>query len=181
MKKITHTFIFFLLIIGNSAFAQKKDKTETYGQTINLGLGVGYYGIVPVFYANYEIDIAKNVTLAPFISFYTYNTHTVNNSGVKYYYHETAIPIGMKGMYYFDELLNIPKNWDLYAGASTGFAIINSNWDSGYTGSKDGFNGANLFFMNAHVGAAYHFNNKAGAYLDLSDGLSTIGFTIHLN
>jgi hypothetical protein len=180
MKKISYSFLLLLLIIGNSAIAQKKDKTETYGHTINLGIGAGYIGILPVLYANYEIDIAKNVTLAPFISFYTYRNHSVDNSGVKFYYHETAIPTGMKGMYYFDELLHVKPNWDLYAGASSGFAIINSSWDTGYTGSKDGFNGANPFFVNVHAGATYHFNNKAGAYLDLSDGLSTIGFTIHL-
>lgn len=178
MKKHMYKILFFALIIGSSAMAQENSNSEVYGKTLNLGIGAGYYGYLPVLHANYEIDVAQNFTLAPFISFYTYN-HYVYHNNIRYNYHETAIPIGLKGTYYFDELLKVKPNWDLYLGASVGFAIVNSNWDNGYTGDIDGFNGANLLFANVHIGAEYHFNNRVGAFLDLSNGLSTIGFAIH--
>lgn len=181
MKKNTFKILFLILIMGNAVMAQENNTSATYGKTLNLGIGAGYYGYLPVLHANYEIDVAKNFTLAPFLGFYTYNNHTVSNSGITYNYHETAIPIGIKGTYYFDDLLKVKPNWDLYLGASAGFAIINSNWDTGYTGNKEGFNGANPLFVNLHIGSEYHFNNSVGAFLDLSDGLSTIGFAIHTN
>ncbi|MEQ8535603.1 MAG: hypothetical protein RIB86_27340, partial [Imperialibacter sp.] len=51
---------------------------ESFGNTLNLGLGVGgysgYYGYIghslPVLSLNYEFDVAPNFTLAPFVSFY---------------------------------------------------------------------------------------------------------------
>ncbi len=180
MKTNILTIVFFALILGSTVKAQENKSTETYGKTLNLGIGAGYYGYIPVLHANYELDVVQNFTLSPFISFYTYN-HYIQNNGTQYKYHETTIPIGVKGTYYFDELLHVKPNWDLYLGASIGFAIVNSNWDNGYTGNIDGFNGANLLFANAHIGAEYHFNNRIGTFLDLSNGLSTIGFAIHTN
>jgi hypothetical protein len=31
-----------------------------------------------------------------------------------YYYHETIIPIGVKGTYYFDQIFNANSDWDFY-------------------------------------------------------------------
>ena len=167
------------MLIGNTMMAQEKSSSETFGNTLNLGVGVGYYGYNPTLHMNYEINVGKNFTLAPFLSYYSYRNHTKNIFGVTYYYHETAIPIGLKGTYYFDELLNANSDWDFYLGASLGFAIINSTWDAGYTGTREKFNGASPFFINLHVGSEYHINNRLGIFLDLSNGLSTFGLAIH--
>src|SRR5688572_27190132 len=113
MKKLIVTTILLLTILFQfNSYAQEK-----YGRTLNFGLGVGgysgYYSYVgrslPVFNINYEIDVARNFTLAPFVSFYTFSG---NRSS--YSYHETVIPIGVKGAYYFDELFKANEKWDFY-------------------------------------------------------------------
>lgn len=183
MKKIipfTFALLCFLMVQTTSS-AQ-----EQYGSTLNLGIGVGgNYGYtnyagrsIPVITANYEFTVADNFTLAPFISFYTFRDkyYWDNNN---YTYRETVIPVGVKGTYYFDDLLNATSPWDFYAAGSLGFAIVNSRWDNGFNGDKNHFNRGNGAFFDIHIGAEYHFNSRIGMFLDLSTGISTLGVAIH--
>jgi hypothetical protein len=186
MKKYFITTVLLVSIFHFSGFAQEK-----YGRTLNLGLGIGgyagYYGYVgrsmPVFHLDYEFDVAKNFTLAPFINFYTFSNSYYwgnKNNPYRYYnYKETVIPVGAKGTYYFDELLKANSKWDFYLGASLGFAIVNSHWDNDYNGDKNYYRHGSSLFLDIHIGTEYHFNNKIGAFLDLSTGVSTIGIAIH--
>jgi hypothetical protein len=183
MKRILTiiTFTFCSLLAAITAHAQ-----ETYGRTFNLGLGVGGYSgysryathVVPVFNINYEFDVARNFTLAPSISFYSYSD-SYYWSNDTYTYRETVIPIALKGAYYFDELLTANSNWDFYAAASAGFAIVSSRWEAGYDGDRNYFNRGRSVFVDLHAGAEYRFSNKAGVFLDLSSGVSTIGIAFH--
>lgn len=181
MKKLIIITILLASVFHFNSYAQEK-----FGRTLNLGLGAGgysgYYGyvrrILPVFHADYEFDVASNFTLAPSIGFYTYSRTYYYNSGY-YNYHETVIPIGVKGTYYFDELLGANPDWDFYAAGSLGYAIVNSYWDAGYNGDKNYYHSASPLFFDIHIGAEYHFSNKAGVFLDLSTGVSTIGIAIH--
>ena len=182
MKQII-TALIFLLTFENILFAQDKSIIDKYGETINLGLGVGYYGYagrsMPVMHADYEIDVAKSFTLAPFISFFSYRNdyHYSNNNSC--YYHETVIPIGLKGSYYFDELLKANAKWDFYLAGSIGFAFRNTSWENGYNGNRNANHGADPLFLDLHLGTEYRFNKKLGAFIDLSTGVSTIGLAIH--
>src|SRR3954471_24912932 len=60
----------------SSAEDDDEDDFEEYGGAINIGFGMGYYsyidGVFPMMYVDYEFDIARNFTLAPFISIYSY-------------------------------------------------------------------------------------------------------------
>jgi len=188
MKKIVIALLFMFTVLSSNIYSQQTKTNEKFGKTLNLGIGLGYYRYadqpMPVFHANFEFDVAKNFTLAPFISFYSYRNHYYKgnpheNNG--YYYYETVIPIGVKGTYYFDELLQANNKWDFYAAGSLGFAIINSHWDDGFDGDNNYYKGAGSFFAAIHIGAEYHFNDKVGAFLDLSSGVSTFGLAIHFN
>jgi hypothetical protein len=191
MIKIINISLFFLLALSINISAQEATSTEKYGKTINLGLGVGgysgYYGYVghtmPVFHADYEFDVANNFTLAPFASFYSYRNKYYwgdNNYPYKYYYyHETVIPVGVKGTYYFDRLLKANSNWDFYLAGSLGFAIVISSWDSDYYGNRNYYRDGSPLFLDIHAGTEYHINNRLGIFLDLSSGVSTIGLAIH--
>jgi hypothetical protein len=193
MKTITLTWLFLLMISGATISAQEATTFEKHGKTLNLGLGIGgysgYYGyaghIMPIFHVDYEFNVANNFTLAPFVSFYTYRNRyywgdlSNNNPYKYYYYHETVIPIGVKGTYYFDHLLKANSKWDFYLAGSLGFSIVNSSWDSGYYGDRNYYHDANPLFIDVHAGAEYHINNKLGVFLDLSTGVSTIGLAIH--
>ena len=155
----------------NKGIAQK---TEEFGNTLNIGLGLGYYGYVyhstPVININYEFDVARNVALAPFITIFSYREND---------YHQTVVPVGVKGSYYFNQLLDLDSKWDLYGAGSLGFAIVTTSWESGYTGFKNKNVGAGPLYLDLHIGSEYHINNKLGVYLDLSTGVSTIGLAIH--
>ena len=191
MKKIIIISLFSLLILSFNISAQNTTYSEKYGQTLNIGIGIGgysgYYGYqgssLPVFSVNYEFDALKNFTLAPFLTYYSYSNSYYwgdNNEPYKYYYyHETVIPIGIKGTYYLDQLLKANSKWDFYLAGSLGFAIVHSSWDSGYEGDKNYYQDASPLFLDLHVGAEYHFNSKLGIFFDLSTGVSTIGLAIH--
>jgi hypothetical protein len=163
---------------------------DDYGNTLNIGLGIGYYGYtdhsIPVLNINYEFDVADNFTLAPFISYYSYS-HSYywgnKNYPYKYYhYRETVIPIGVKATYYFDEALSAGNDWDFYLGGSLGVAFIRNRWDDDYYGDKYGYRrsrSATPLYLDLHVGAEYHVNDRIGLFLDLSSGVSTFGIAIH--
>lgn len=185
MKKlVTITILLYLVTIAGEA-------QEKYSNTLNLGLGVsGYSGhhkrynkTIPVISINYELNVAKNFTLAPFIALYTFKDQyywgNKNYPDQYYQYSETVIPIGVKGTYYFDDLLKANSLWDFYLGASLGFAIVNSRWDNGYNGDKDYYGNNSNVFLHLHIGAEYHFTKRLGAFLDLSTSVSSIGLAIH--
>lgn len=186
MKTIKIAFLLLFIIATSSLSAQDKTYGEKHGGTLNLGLGIGYYGYLdnnmPVLHANYEFDVAKNFTLAPFITIYSYKSYTYwgdsNHPEREYYYRQTAIPIGVKGTYYFDQLLQASPKWDFYLSGSLGYVIRTTTWENNYYGSKTIKSNGNLY-LDVHVGTEYHFNNNIGMFLDLSSGTSTIGLAIH--
>lgn len=171
MKKTLLAVMVLLLSLTNvKSYAQ-----QDFGNTLNLGVGIGYIGGFAL-HANYEFQVARSFTLAPFITYYSYSNNPYYSN---LYYHETIIPIGVKGSYYFDDLFGLNSNWDLYAAASVGFAIRNVTYDDGYTGNRDHYQYSSPLFLDFHVGTEYHFTNKMGVFLDLSTGISTIGLAIH--
>jgi hypothetical protein len=178
MKTIAITLLLALTITGTNLFAQRTYASERHGHTLNLGLGIGgysgYYGYVghsvPVFSINYEFDVAKSFTLAPFATFYSY---TSNN------YRESVIPIGVKGTYYFDQLLNANSDWDFYLAGSLGFAIVNTYWNNDYNGDRTYYSKSSPLFLDFHIGTEYHVSSRVGIFLDFSTGVSTLGIAVH--
>lgn len=188
MKTITFISLFFFTIAGTTVFAQEPTTMEKYGNVLNLGIGVGYYGYVghsmPVLHADYEFQVANNFTLAPFVTVYSYQNYyywgNPNYPYRNYSYRETVIPIGVKGSYYFDQILNAGPKWDFYLAASLGFAIRHTTWENGYYGETAVRNGSSGLYLDGHLGTEYHLNNKMGLFLDLSTGISTFGLAIHM-
>lgn len=162
-------------------------QAEKYGNVLNLGMGIGYYSYVghstPVIHVDYEFDVARNFTLAPFINYYSYTNYNYwgdPHYPYRYYsYKETVIPMGVKGTYYFDKLLNANKKWDFYLAGSLGFVVRKTTWEDGYYGQTTVNTGSGPLFLDFHVGAEYHLTRKAGLFLDLSTGVSTLGVGIH--
>jgi hypothetical protein len=172
----------------------KGKPTEKYGNTLNLGGGIGYYAnvgfLTPAVLLNYEVDIFKNFTLAPFVGASTFqNSYYWGNPAKPYYdasyhyynYRETIIPVGAKGTYYFDQWLRLNPKWDLYVATSVGVAFKTVVWDNGYYGDKGAYQNINPLYIAMHVGGEYHLNKTAGLFLDLSTGISTFGLALHFN
>ncbi len=194
MKNIIITLSLLVSLLSFDTSAQKIS-TETkntyigekYGNTLNIGLGVGYYGYigynVPVIHANYEFDVAKNLTLAPFITYYSYQNHyywgNKNYPFRNYSYRTTVIPVGVKATYYFDQLLKANSKWDFYLAASIGFAYRKTTWENEYYGETYTEHGSSGLYLDGHIGTEYHCNKKLGLFLDLSTGISTFGLAVH--
>jgi len=178
MKTTSLSLLLLLIFLGVNSSAQHNKYSETYGGTLNLGLGIGgysgYYGYIghtlPVFHINYEFDVANNLTFAPFITFYSYRSD---------HYRETVMPIGVKGTYYFDHFLEADSDWDFYLAGSAGFAVVKASWDNDYSGDRTYYHNAPPFFLDLHLGAEYHVSQRLGLFLDLSSGVSTIGLSLH--
>lgn len=179
MKTKSTCFLMILLMfIAVSVNAQRRAESGKNYNGLNLGIGIGgYYGYaaynnraLPVFTINYEFGVARNFTLAPFATFYTYQAD---------HYRESVIPIGAKGTYYFDDLLDAGSSLDFYLAGSVGFVLVNSTWDTDYNGDKTYYNKTGPLFLDLHIGTEYHVNNKIGLFLDFSTGVSTVGLAIH--
>lgn len=198
MKKLLFISALFLGCAFSASAQYGTGAAEKFGRTLNLGAGFGYYGgyanrVSPVVTLNYEFDIARNFTLAPFVGVYSYtndyywgyydNNGNPNNPNYpyrNYRYRQTVVPVGVKCAYYFDELFRANDKWDFYAAASLGFSFVHTTWDSDYYGDRAMAQTVSPLFATAHAGARYHFTPRFGAFLDLSTGFSTIGLSFKL-
>jgi hypothetical protein len=179
-----------LIVCIALALCNEGKSQEKYGNTINAGLGLGYigyyYGAAPTFAFDYEFDVFKNFTLAPFIAVSTYRSYRYlgdnNNIFGDYYFRETMVPVGIKACYYLDELFEANEHWDFYLGGSAGLIFRTVSWDTGYSGNRvirSNYNPTSAYGA-LHLGAEYHINRKVGVFLDLSSAYSTLGLGIHL-
>jgi len=190
MKITGFTLLLLLMLIGSNLSAQNRVYVTTGHQRnyssegysgLNVGLGIGgyygYYGYIghttPVLSVNYEFDVAPSFTLAPFVTYLSYHDYSTGG----YAYHESVIPLGLKGTFYLDRLVNANSNWDFYVAGSLGFTLVNTRWDDGTEYPRD--HTVNPLFLDLHLGTEYHFNNRVGMFLDLSTGVSTIGLAFH--
>lgn len=99
MKKIT----FFALILFGTA--------SLFGQALpqlNFGLGFNDGGGLPI-YASYDFPINNDVSIAPMVQ---------TNLNLDW------ITLGARGDYYFDSLLELPSDWDVYGGANLGVNVF---------------------------------------------------------
>jgi hypothetical protein len=99
-------------------------------------LNIGFIGV------NYEIPVAKDITVAP-------------AAGVDWNFNH--LQIGVKGNYYFDNLLELTEPWDVYAGLNAGYGIGLDN------------NGSDFAF-GMQIGGRWFWNDKWGVYLEAAFG-----------
>jgi hypothetical protein len=179
MKKVTFIIALALIAVGSGLSAQSNfQSAERHGGALNLGIGIGgysgYYGNIghtlPVLNVNYELGLARNFTLAPFLTLYSY---TDGN------YNALVTPVGVKGTYYFDDLLHAGSRWDFYAAGSLGIALVTTTWNANYTGNRNYYASTNPLYVDFHVGTEFHVSNSIGLFVDLSTGVSTLGIAIH--
>jgi hypothetical protein len=179
MKTTTIAIAFLFMMFSTNLSAKSNyQMAERHGGALNLGLGIGgysgYYGNVglslPIMNVNYELGIVQNFTLAPFLTLYSYSDGN---------YRSIVTPIGLKGTLYLDQLLHAGSRWDFYTAGSLGLALVNTSWDSNYSGSRNYYKTTNPLYLDFHLGTEFHLSNNVGLFLDLSTGVSTIGIAFH--
>jgi len=149
-------------LLSSDAIAQNTDSH------LNVGLGLSRWGI-PLHFS-YDFPVASDINLAPWTSIQSYNERVKYNSNELNWSH-TIIGLGVSGQYYFDSLLELPEQFDVYGGLGLGFYIWNTKYKGNdfnnvdYTGSASGGLGGFLF-----VGGRYYMNDKVALNLELKGG-----------
>ena len=152
MKKQILTFV--LLIAASAVFAQGPISN---GQSqINVGVGLSSWG-VPV-YLGFDHGVSQDITLGGELSFRSYNDNWAGDR-----YNHSVVGILGNANYHFNRVLNIPSDWDFYAGLNLGFY----NWSSpkDYDGSHTSGLG-----LGAQIGGRYYFSNNVGINLEFGGG-----------
>jgi outer membrane immunogenic protein len=157
MKKIKLLLVFSILG-ATVAFAQAPPGKG--GKQLNAGLGLSSWG-VPV-YVGLDFGVHPDITIGPEISFRSYRPRYFGDR-----YNRNVTKIGFNGNYHFNTLLNIPSEWNFYAGLTLGYYI----W------SGDDYPGANTSVMrlSAQIGGRYFFSDKFGLNLEFGGGYVTDG------
>ena len=93
--------------------------------------------------ASYEIPVATDISVSPFAG---------TNLNLDY------LTLGVKGNYYFDNILGILPAFDFYAGANAGYALAIDK------------NNSAAFDFGLQVGGRWFWSDKWGLYLELAGG-----------
>jgi outer membrane immunogenic protein len=166
MKKLFLTIaLFSVFALSHAQTALPKGKTQ-----LNFGVGFSGYG-VPLYFG-LDHAVHNDFTLGGELSLRTYNDH-YNGNG----YAHNILGLSVNGNYHFNTILEIPSNWDFYAGLNVGFYAWTSPDD--YPGDHN--SGAGL---GAQVGGRYYFSDTVGLNLEIGGGSlvsgGKIGLTIRL-
>lgn len=130
---------------------------------LNIGTGFSSWGLP--FYVGADFGVHPDITVGGELSFQSFD---------RWDYHHNVMGIVGNGNYHFNTILNIPSNWDFYAGLNLGIYIWNS--DEGYTGSKDTGLG-----LSAQVGGRYYWNDRWGINLEFNGGSAFDGAKIGIS
>jgi outer membrane immunogenic protein len=151
MKKLL--IVLFLLIAVCAVFAQNPIGN---GQTqFDAGFGFSNWGNPAYVGLDYGID---DFTLGGELSFDSWRENYNNN-----YYQHSIIGISGNANYHFNTLLEIPSNWDLYAGLNIGFYAWNS--PDTYQGTHTSGLG-----IGGQVGTRFYFSRNFGVNLEFGGG-----------
>ncbi len=149
MKKILLIGSFILIThFSFGQYALAKGQAQ-----FNAGVGFSSWG-VPV-YAGFDVGVHRDISLGGELSVRNYRDNYTNTR-----YKHNIIGVSGNGNYHFNTLLEIPKDWDFYAGLNLGFYFWNSSND--YPGNERSGVG-----LGAQVGGRYYFNDKFGLNLEL--------------
>lgn len=152
MKKL----IFLTLLIPVVSFSFAQAPLSMGQNQFNAGLGFSSWGL-PV-YVGFDHGVHPDITVGGEISFRSFSERFKG-----YDYNHTVIGIAGNGNYHFNRILQIPKDWDFYAGLNVGFYIWNNPSD--YPGDHTSGLG-----LGAQIGGRYYFNRRVGINLEFGGG-----------
>lgn len=150
MKKLS---IILLLSVITALTVNSQCPLGKGNQQLNAGIGLSGWGI-PL-YVGLDFGVHKDITLGLEGSFRSYNQ---NFTGTKY--NSSIFGFSGNGNYHFNTILEIPENWDFYAGINIGYFIWTSPAD--YPG-----NGSSGLGLGAQIGGRYFFSKNFGLNLEI--------------
>jgi outer membrane immunogenic protein len=150
MKK---SFVILIFSLIAASVANSQSPLGRGNQQLNAGLGLSGWGI-PL-YVGLDFGIHKDVTLGIEGSFRSYNEHYTGSR-----YRSSIIGLSVNGNYHFNTILEIPSEWDFYAGLNISYFF----WATSSEYPGNGYSGAGL---GAQIGGRYFFRNNLGLNLEL--------------
>lgn len=171
MKKIKFALILIALVSSTSLVKAQFNPYTDNTKMVTVGFGFSGWGI-PIF-GRFEAPVADNITVGGALSF-----QSKSETYASYKWKHTIFGLGGRGSYHFNELIELPSEWDVYAGLGLGYYFWNTKYDGpgssiDYSGSGDGG-----FSIGIHVGGRYFFNDKIGINLEFGGGTVLSGGTI---
>lgn len=164
-KNLLVTLFAFVSVIAFGQNSLPMGKTQ-----LNFGVGFSDWG-VPL-YIGFDHAVSRDITLGGELSYRSYREDWDN-----YYYDHSIVGISGNANYHFNNLLRIPRNWDLYAGLNLGFYVWNS--PDAYHGSHTSGLG-----LGAQIGGRYFISRTVALNLEFGGGNAfsdgKIGLTVKL-
>ncbi len=153
MRRFLFLSVVIFFFLNGNMFAQNSMESVLAKSKVQLNAGTGFYsGGFPV-YAFVDFTLSPDWTVGPQINFVFYDNFSFVVSG--------------RADYHFNKLLNIPRDWDLYAGATMG---VN-------------FSRRISFSSGIHVGGRWYWDKTWGLNVEIGGGTyfsSTVGISMKL-
>ncbi len=172
MKKLS---LLVMVLFSTVVFSQR---IQEGGHQVNAGLGFSSGWGLPVF-AGYDYAVTNDITIGGQI-----NYATSSDTYATFKWNSTWVSFGANGNYHFNNVLQIPNNFDVYAGVTLAYNLYSydypSELDAKYrtgSNSKMGFRG--------QIGGRYFFNDKFAINVEFGGGSvatgGRVGITYKLN
>lgn len=142
-----HLITLFLAMAAATVFAQYPLGTGQY--QVNGGTGLSSWGFP--FYGGFDYGFNEDISIGAELSYRQYQKKKDELYLIKGF--------SVNGNYHFSEILDLPKNIDVYGGLNIGFFQSNS-----------GIFSFNRWNTGAQVGARYYFKNNLAFNLEAGSG-----------
>lgn len=143
MKKIA----IICILLGLAGVASAQSPIGANGKQLNFGVGIDGGG-VPL-YIGMDFGVHPDITVGGQLGLDLAFDYLV---------------VAGRGDYHFNSLLNIPRDWDFYAGLNLGFI---AGFDNEFL--DEGLN------LGAQIGGRYYWNNAWGINLEIGGGSTISG------
>src|SRR5665647_1066795 len=150
MKKLL--LIIALALISGLTFSQNpypKGRNQ-----LNLGVGLSGWG-VPI-YIGIDHGVGSDFSIGGEFSYRDYRKYYQN-----YHYRNNIMGFSGNANYHFNRVLEIPSNWDFYAGLNLGFYV----WNSEELYREEYYDRPSLG-LGGQIGGRYYFSDKVGLNLE---------------
>lgn len=173
MKKAIISILFLGFIFAVYAGSQKNSARNTSaapldkGQfQLNTGVGFSNWG-VPL-YIGFDYGVHPDITIGGELSYRSWRENW--NS---LYYKHSIFGLSANGNYHFNRIMNIPRNWDFYAGLNIGYAFWSNHFDSTLPFYSGNYNSG--LGLGAQIGGRYYFSDSVGINLEFGGGNASSG------
>ncbi|MGF1924709.1 MAG: hypothetical protein ACQUHE_11065 [Bacteroidia bacterium] len=151
-----------VVLTTTTLLAQKNGAYSKEDKLLNIGIGVNsfYDGGIPLG-ASYEKGITDDISVGV-------NADYLSNDYLSFKF--TAIYVGVRASYHFNNLLKIEKdNIDLYGGPTLGYRSF--SWKDAAQNLGDNYGSG--IYLGAYIGGKYYLNDKLGLFAELGSIGST--------